>query len=55
MAERLEYGIVGVNEGVISCCEGPFGGWKESGLGTEGSRYGIDEYLNIKYVGIGGI
>jgi succinate-semialdehyde dehydrogenase/glutarate-semialdehyde dehydrogenase len=50
LAERLEYGIVGVNTGIISNEVSPFGGWKESGLGREGSRHGIDEYLEMKAV-----
>lgn len=53
--EALEYGIVGVNEGLISTPEVPFGGVKESGLGREGSRHGIDEYLELKYVALGGL
>jgi succinate-semialdehyde dehydrogenase/glutarate-semialdehyde dehydrogenase len=52
MAERLEYGIVGVNTGIISNEVSPFGGWKESGLGREGSRHGLDEYLEMKAVHI---
>ena len=52
MAERLEYGIVGVNTGIISNEVSPFGGWKESGLGREGSRYGLDEYLELKYLNL---
>lgn len=55
VAERLETGLVGVNEGVISVPDAPFGGWKESGLGREGGRYGLDEYLEIKYVCMGGL
>jgi succinate-semialdehyde dehydrogenase/glutarate-semialdehyde dehydrogenase len=55
VAEALEYGIVGINEGLISTPEVPFGGMKESGLGREGSRHGIDEYLEIKYLALGGI
>jgi succinate-semialdehyde dehydrogenase/glutarate-semialdehyde dehydrogenase len=55
VSEALEYGIVGVNEGVISTEIAPFGGFKESGLGREGSKYGIEEYLEVKYVAIGGI
>jgi len=55
VAEALEYGIVGVNEGLISTEVAPFGGMKTSGLGREGSKYGIDDYLEIKYVGLGGI
>ena len=55
VAEALEYGMVGVNEGIISNEVGPFGGFKESGIGREGSKYGIEEYLEIKYVMIGGL
>ncbi len=54
-AERLEYGIVGINTGLISTEVAPFGGIKASGFGREGSRYGIEEFLEIKYVCIGGI
>ncbi len=50
VSEALEYGMVGVNTGMISTPIAPFGGVKQSGLGREGSRYGIDEYLEIKYV-----
>ncbi|KAK4285634.1 hypothetical protein QN277_002306 [Acacia crassicarpa] len=53
VAEALEYGLVGVNEGVISTEVAPFGGVKQSGLGREGSKYGLDEYLEIKYVCLG--
>ncbi|XP_071123258.1 succinate-semialdehyde dehydrogenase, mitochondrial-like isoform X1 [Mytilus edulis] len=55
MAEKLEYGLIGVNEGLFSMTEAPFGGWKESGLGSEGSKYGLNEYLEIKYVCLGGM
>ncbi|HEX7007695.1 MAG TPA: NAD-dependent succinate-semialdehyde dehydrogenase [Alphaproteobacteria bacterium] len=55
VAEALECGIVGVNTGLISTEVAPFGGVKESGIGREGSRHGIDEYLEIKYVCMGGI
>jgi len=55
VAERLEVGMVGVNEGMISAVEAPFGGVKESGLGREGSKYGIDEFLEIKYICFGGL
>ena len=55
VAERLESGMVGVNTGLISNEVAPFGGVKQSGIGREGSKYGIDEYLVIKYVCIGGI
>mgnify|MGYP001001417712 CR=1 FL=1 len=55
VSEALEYGMVGVNEGIISTEVAPFGGVKSSGLGREGSKYGIDEYLEIKYVCIGGV
>ncbi|MCO6429811.1 MAG: NAD-dependent succinate-semialdehyde dehydrogenase [Deltaproteobacteria bacterium] len=51
-AERLEYGMVGINSSSISLAEAPFGGVKQSGFGREGSRYGIEEYLSIKYVSI---
>jgi succinate-semialdehyde dehydrogenase / glutarate-semialdehyde dehydrogenase len=55
VSEALEYGIVGVNEGLISTPEVPFGGVKESGLGREGSHHGIDEYLELKYIALGGL
>jgi succinate-semialdehyde dehydrogenase/glutarate-semialdehyde dehydrogenase len=55
VAEQLEYGIVGVNEGIISNEMAPFGGVKESGGGREGSKYGLDDYLDIKYICLGGI
>ena len=55
VAEALEYGIVGVNEGIISTEVAPFGGMKSSGLGREGSKYGIEDYLEIKYLCLGGI
>ena len=55
VAERLESGMVGVNTGLISNEVAPFGGVKQSGIGREGSKYGIDEYLVVKYVCIGGI
>jgi len=55
VAEALEYGIVGINTGIISTEVAPFGGVKESGLGREGSKYGMDEYLEIKYLCFGGI
>ena len=55
VARAIEAGIVGVNEGIISTTEAPFGGVKQSGLGREGSRYGIEEYLEIKYVCLGGL
>ncbi|RWC15575.1 NADP-dependent succinate-semialdehyde dehydrogenase [Mesorhizobium sp.] len=55
VAEALEYGMVGVNTGLISTAEAPFGGIKSSGLGREGSRYGIEEFTEIKYVCLGGI
>ena len=53
VAEALEYGIVGVNTGIISTEVAPFGGIKQSGLGREGSSWGIDEYLEMKYVCVG--
>lgn len=55
VAEQLEYGMVGINDGAISNEVAPFGGVKESGLGREGSHYGMDEYLTIKYLCMGGI
>ena len=55
VAEALEYGIVGINTGIISTEVAPFGGMKESGLGREGSKYGLDEFLEIKYLCMGGI
>jgi succinate-semialdehyde dehydrogenase/glutarate-semialdehyde dehydrogenase len=55
LSEALEYGIVGVNEGLVTTEVAPFGGVKESGVGREGSRLGIDEYLNTKYVCLGGL
>jgi succinate-semialdehyde dehydrogenase/glutarate-semialdehyde dehydrogenase len=55
VAEALEYGMVGINEGLISNEVAPFGGIKQSGLGREGSKYGIDDYLELKYVCLGGI
>lgn len=55
VAEALEYGMVGINEGLISTEVAPFGGVKESGIGREGSKYGIDDYLAIKYLCIGGL
>ncbi|MFN9749413.1 MAG: NAD-dependent succinate-semialdehyde dehydrogenase [Burkholderiales bacterium] len=55
MSEQLAYGMVGINSGLISTAEAPFGGVKESGFGREGSRHGMDEYLEIKYVCLGGL
>ena len=55
VSEALEYGIVGINEGIISNEVAPFGGVKESGIGREGSRYGIDDFVEIKYLCMGGI
>ena len=55
VAEALEYGIVGINTGMISTEVAPFGGWKESGLGREGSKYGTDEYMEMKYLCFGGM
>jgi succinate-semialdehyde dehydrogenase/glutarate-semialdehyde dehydrogenase len=55
VAEALEYGMVGVNTGLITTEVAPFGGMKQSGLGREGSRYGIEEYVEVKYVCFGGI
>ncbi|MBJ6749315.1 NADP-dependent succinate-semialdehyde dehydrogenase [Geomonas anaerohicana] len=55
VAEAVEYGIVGINTGLISTAVAPFGGMKESGIGREGSKYGIEEFLEIKYLCIGGM
>ncbi len=55
VSEALEYGIVGLNTGIISTEEAPFGGWKESGTGREGSKYGILDYTELKYLCIGGM
>jgi succinate-semialdehyde dehydrogenase/glutarate-semialdehyde dehydrogenase len=55
VAERLEYGMVGVNTGLISNAVAPFGGIKQSGVGREGSRYGLDDYLTVKYINMAGI
>jgi succinate-semialdehyde dehydrogenase / glutarate-semialdehyde dehydrogenase len=55
VGEGLESGIVGINTGIISTEVAPFGGVKESGIGREGSHHGIEEYLEIKYMCIGGV
>lgn len=55
VAEALEYGIVGINEGIISTEVAPFGGVKESGIGREGSKYGIEDYIELKYLCLGGL
>jgi succinate-semialdehyde dehydrogenase/glutarate-semialdehyde dehydrogenase len=55
VAEQLEYGIIGANTGIISAANAPFGGVKESGYGREGGSVGIDEYLDVKYVCVGGV
>ncbi len=55
VTEALEYGMVGVNTGILSSEAAPFGGTKESGIGREGSKYGIEEYLEIKYMCVGGL
>jgi succinate-semialdehyde dehydrogenase/glutarate-semialdehyde dehydrogenase len=54
-SESMEVGMVGVNEGIISTETAPFGGIKSSGIGREGSKYGIDDYIDVKYVCIGGL
>jgi succinate-semialdehyde dehydrogenase/glutarate-semialdehyde dehydrogenase len=54
-SEALAYGMVGVNTGLISTAEAPFGGIKKSGLGREGSRYGLEEFMEMKYICLGGI
>ena len=55
VAEALEYGMVGINAGIISNEIAPFGGVKESGIGREGSKYGIEEFVEVKYLLMGGI
>lgn len=55
VGEALDYGMVGINTGLISTEVAPFGGVKQSGLGREGSRHGIDEYLETKYLCLGGV
>ena len=55
VADALEYGILGINEGIISTEVAPFGGMKESGIGREGSKYGIEDFLEIKYLALGGL
>jgi succinate-semialdehyde dehydrogenase/glutarate-semialdehyde dehydrogenase len=55
VSEALDYGIVGINTGFISTEVAPFGGMKESGIGREGSKYGIDDWLEIKYLAIAGV
>ncbi len=55
VAQALEYGMVGINESIISNVAAPFGGIKQSGSGREGSKYGLDDYLEIKYLCMGGI
>jgi len=55
VSEALEFGMVGVNDGIISNEMAPFGGVKESGQGREGSKYGLDDYLEIKYLSLGNI
>jgi succinate-semialdehyde dehydrogenase/glutarate-semialdehyde dehydrogenase len=55
VAEALECGMVGINEGIISTEVAPFGGIKESGFGREGSKYGLEEYMEIKYLCFGGV
>jgi succinate-semialdehyde dehydrogenase/glutarate-semialdehyde dehydrogenase len=55
VAEALEYGMVGVNSVAIVAPQAPFGGWKESGIGHEGSKYGIEDYLELKLVALGGL
>ena len=55
LAEQLQYGILGANDGMPSTAQSPFGGVKESGFGREGGRWGIDEYLDIKYISLGGV
>ena len=55
VAEALQYGMVGINEGMVSNPTAPFGGVKQSGYGREGSKYGLDDYMDIKYLCLGGL
>lgn len=55
VAEALDYGMIGINEGIISNAAAPFGGMKQSGNGREGSKYGLDDYREIKYLCMGGL
>jgi succinate-semialdehyde dehydrogenase/glutarate-semialdehyde dehydrogenase len=55
VAAALQYGMVGINSGIITTEVAPFGGVKESGVGREGSKYGLDDYLNVKYLSVGGL
>jgi len=55
VSEALEYGTVGVNDATISAVQAPFGGVKESGIGREGGPLGLDEYVDVKYVSLGGL
>jgi succinate-semialdehyde dehydrogenase/glutarate-semialdehyde dehydrogenase len=55
LSEALEFGILGINTGLVSTEVAPFGGLKESGIGREGSKYGIEEWLELKYLAMGGV
>jgi succinate-semialdehyde dehydrogenase/glutarate-semialdehyde dehydrogenase len=55
VAEALDYGMVGVNTGLIATTVAPFGGVKESGIGREGSKYGLEDFLEVKYICLGGV
>jgi len=55
VSEALEYGMVGINTGLVSTEVAPFGGVKESGVGREGSKYGIEEFVEVKYLCMGGL
>jgi len=55
IAEALKFGVVGINTGMVATEVAPFGGFKESGIGREGSRHGIEEFLEVKYLSVGGI
>ena len=52
LSEKLDYGIIGVNDGAISTAQAPFGGMKQSGIGREGGHYGIDEFVEVKYISL---
>jgi succinate-semialdehyde dehydrogenase / glutarate-semialdehyde dehydrogenase len=55
VSEALKFGMVGINEGIVSNAAAPFGGIKQSGYGREGSKYGLDDYMELKYLCMGGV
>lgn len=55
VARNLKVGMVGINDSLVSTCEAPFGGVRQSGVGKEGSKHGLDEYTNVKLISFGGL